>query len=807
MPFTNILNDDLNEDQAIIALDPEHRDGARCVIAGPGSGKTTTMVKFCKALRAAGVPPSQIVGVTFSKEMAATLAKRAGEVGTFSTFHSLGYKICRELNAQPVEPELRYRLMIRLCKKYHLEYKDLDNFIASMRRQRISPAEAEENIDLSYMAIRAYAEYEAVRETEGWIDFECQPPETKVLMASRTQKRICDVNVGDVVVAWERKNQTLRVQGRAVNGVSQQLYEGHLIELSANSKTTRMTPNHWVWARFDDRAADVYAVYLMWKEGFGFRVGQCKFMSGGYSNWPQRLHHQDADKMWILSVTSDYYESLTREAEISVKYGIPQTVFKNIRAYPSVAAIRRVFDAADEHSGFRCLRDHDLLFGSPLLERRNKMQQWARKRNTKKQECVGGFIKIAACNLIPSIMSLPREGRIEKLRQVPFNGFVYGLSVERDHTYVADGLVVGNSMICDAVDALESNDSVRARWQPQYLIVDEAQDTDDLQWRMMQLMSQKYGNITIVGDPNQAIYSFRGAKPQNLIEFTRWFPGGRYYYLGRNYRSTHEIVQFVRENLPEKTELAEKMVAARTDRGIKTELKMYWRDADEIESALTLANVDPLNSIILARTNRTIGLLEATCAKNNIRYHLLGETSFWKQNEIRKAVELLKAYPGLLTATAMTIALPPLERKYAVNDRTDQDNDALENIKVLKTIGEKFRMTGDFVVYANKMIHRRNDPHGVTLSTIHQAKGGEWKNVFLVGAKADMIPHKKGDFAEERRLFLVAISRPKDRLRISWCGTPSPLLRKYLPENVMDELRNQAEQVERLQKQHSLFGD
>ena len=361
-------------------------------------------------------------------------------------------------------------------------------------------------------------------------------------------------------------------------------------------------------------------------------------------------------------------------------------------------------------------------------------------------------------------------------------------------------------MLADAVQLLEKP-TVRARWQPKYLIVDEAQDTDDCQWRMMQLMAETHGNITVVGDPNQAIYGFRGAKPDNITNFEQWFPTGRKYYLGKNYRSTQNIVQFVRENAPEDTpkELLERMTAARDVKGSPIGLKMYWSDDAEAESALTLANRDPLNSIILARTNRTVGLLERLCNRYGVRYHLMGKTGYWKQNEIRKAIEAMKEYPTLTVDQACNLALPGLEAKYAVDDRTERDNDALENLKVLRLIGKDFKMAKDFTVYANKMMHRRNDPKGVSISTVHQAKGGEWKNVFVIGAKAGGFPHAKGDPKEEKRIYFVAISRAIDNLRISFAGTPSPYLRRYLSEEILDKLREHAEEVDKLQAQHKLF--
>jgi superfamily I DNA/RNA helicase len=167
---------------------------------------------------------------------------------------------------------------------------------------------------------------------------------------------------------------------------------------------------------------------------------------------------------------------------------------------------------------------------------------------------------------------------------------------------------------------------------------------------------------------------------------------------------------------------------------------------------------------------------------------------------VRKAIERLRIYPKLPVDAACNLVLPQLEAKYAVDDRTERDNDALENLQTLRVIGKDFRTAEEFTQYALKMMHRRNDPRGVTVSTVHQAKGGEWRNVFVVGVKANGIPHKNGDPTEERRIYFTAISRAKDFLRISFSGTPSPYLRKYITEDILDVLREKAKEVERLQQ-------
>jgi len=184
---------------------------------------------------------------------------------------------------------------------------------------------------------------------------------------------------------------------------------------------------------------------------------------------------------------------------------------------------------------------------------------------------------------------------------------------------------------------------------------------------------------------------------------------------------------------------------------------------------------------------------------------LLGKTGFWKQNEIRKAIEALKLYPNTTADLALQFVVQELSPKYAVDDRTERDNDALENLQVLRIIGKDFKTAKEFATYANKMMHRRNDPKGVSISTVHQAKGGEWKNVFIVGANAKGFPHAKGDPLEEKRIYFVAISRAVDYLRISFAGTPSPYLRKYLSDEILDALREKAKEIDRLQTQHKLF--
>jgi DNA helicase-2/ATP-dependent DNA helicase PcrA len=358
-------------------------------------------------------------------------------------------------------------------------------------------------------------------------------------------------------------------------------------------------------------------------------------------------------------------------------------------------------------------------------------------------------------------------------------------------------------MIRDAVNLLEDV-AVRARHQWKYVMADECQDTDDLQFRLLQLITEKHGNVLCVGDPGQSIYMFRGANPENLTEFTKWFPKGRYLYLGKNYRSTHTITQFVRENYPIQTPLQDRLLPARGSIGEPVEFRAFNSEQDEAESAVASAQRDPLNSAILARTNRMLGPIENFCIENNIKYTLLGRSGFWKQSEITRAIEKLKPFSHLKTEAAMSIAMPGIERHYQVEDATEEDNDALENLRTLREISRKFPACQDFVRYANRASHAKRNK-GITISTVHQAKGTEYTNVFLIGCRDGMIPHSKGEGGEEKRIFFVAISRASDRLRISFVGTPSPFVRRYLTPEILASLQENVGKVERLQKQFNLL--
>jgi DNA helicase-2/ATP-dependent DNA helicase PcrA len=341
---------------------------------------------------------------------------------------------------------------------------------------------------------------------------------------------------------------------------------------------------------------------------------------------------------------------------------------------------------------------------------------------------------------------------------------------------------------------------IRSRWQFKWVHCDEGQDTDNLQFRMLQLVSQRDGNVFVVGDANQSMYGFRGAKPDNLLKFESWFPGAQTLILPENFRSTPEIVEFSQMVAPIKNELTANMRTANPN-GVKIEIVNYLGNEDEAENVLDRIADMTGKSAILARTNQQIGLIETVCTLNDVKFHLLGKSGFWRTSEIKNVIGLVgfvlsnkaaETYPQRLVAPVRHVAMQlravdavrniiehaKLRDLYDDDDYEDNDNFALANLNGVINIAQRFATLKEFYDFANRASHAsRKSKHAITLGTIHSAKGLEWDNVFVIGAQDGRIPHEKAtDLHEERCIFYVAVSRPSKVLQVSYSGQRSRFL-------------------------------
>jgi len=203
------------------------------------------------------------------------------------------------------------------------------------------------------------------------------------------------------------------------------------------------------------------------------------------------------------------------------------------------------------------------------------------------------------------------------------------------------GVLDFDSVVIETANLLRTSEDVRARNQFKYVQVDEAQDTDAVQWSIIKAISSRHGNALAVGDENQGMFSWRGSESNLTSYFCNLFPGARVFPLPVNYRSTQSIVKYCQEIAPVKNETVTNL-STPNELGVEPTFRLYGRE-DEEAHAVILGCQDHGNTAILARTNRQLASFENECAQRNIRYKLLGKSGFWNQHEVKDVVAMLSA--------------------------------------------------------------------------------------------------------------------------------------------------------------------
>lgn len=350
-----------------------------------------------------------------------------------------------------------------------------------------------------------------------------------------------------------------------------------------------------------------------------------------------------------------------------------------------------------------------------------------------------------------------------------------------------------DNLVKETVALLEAHDEIRVRNQRKYIAVDECQDTDTTQFRLLELLYA--GNIFVVGDENQLIYEWRSAQSGNLTNFSKVFKGAKTLFLGTNYRSTQRLVEFLRKILPVDNGLASHMKSARQP-GEPPQFIRYWtedEEANEVLNNITERGIED-NSAILARTNRQLQLIQRRAMSRNIKAEILGKKNVWQENEVKHLIELLKEH--LMDPRPAALVMQQIIRDNNLihryhNTKNAMEKDPVENLNdIVRMAGRKNKATGqpltvlEFLEWMRRITHMRRTKTEpiLTLSTVHQAKGREWNTVYVVGANQGLMPHKDGDLSEERRIFFVACSRAADELQISFTENRSQFLNEFAEE-------------------------
>ena len=208
-----------------------------------------------------------------------------------------------------------------------------------------------------------------------------------------------------------------------------------------------------------------------------------------------------------------------------------------------------------------------------------------------------------------------------------------------------------DDLLLDAVQLLEKSSEVRRKYQEQfhYILIDEYQDTNKAQYRLVKLLLNDRRNICVVGDDWQSIYSWRGADYTNILNFERDFPGAKQIKLEQNYRSTEEILEAAHRVISKNTKRSDKKLWTDNRGGEPVELIVAGNEFDEAERvanqiwAMVAGGGHRLRDCaVLYRTNAQSRVFEQMFTRNSLRYRLIGGQRFYDRAEIKDLIAYLK---------------------------------------------------------------------------------------------------------------------------------------------------------------------
>ena len=325
------------------------------------------------------------------------------------------------------------------------------------------------------------------------------------------------------------------------------------------------------------------------------------------------------------------------------------------------------------------------------------------------------------------------------------------------------------------------------RKQYRSFVVDEFQDVNLLQARLLDLWLGGRHDVCVVGDVAQTIYSFTGASPDYLTGFGRKHPGARIVELTRDYRSTPQIVSVANDVLARSTQREGTVrLSSQRDGGAQVTYRTYDDDRAEAEgiaasiSDLIAGGMAPHSIAVLMRTNGQSQAFEEALGARGIPVAVAGGKPFFARDDVRTAISRLRAAAAAATddGSVGEIVRDVLSgvgwAPEAPSGQAGSERWSNMNAIVGWADDSKAETLVAFVAELDERVAYQVEPDkaGVELATIHAAKGLEWDAVFLVGVAEGLLPISYAKTAaareEERRLLYVAVTRARDLLTLSW---------------------------------------
>jgi len=364
-----------------------------------------------------------------------------------------------------------------------------------------------------------------------------------------------------------------------------------------------------------------------------------------------------------------------------------------------------------------------------------------------------------------------------------------------------------------------------------YILVDEYQDINSAQYRFVRLLAEGHGNLSVVGDDNQAIYSFRGADFRNFLSFEKDWPTAKIVILGENYRSSGAIVTAAAAVIAHNKLQRPKELFTSNPHGELIKVVETTDPADEANYVMqeVLKRNKLSETAILYRTNAQSRALEQALSFYGVPYEIFGGLKFYERMEIKDIVACLRYGANPLDAVSRARIdknFPKRVSRGLIAELPDRVHDlspvefigfVLKTTEYLSLLKKKFKNAEERIENIDELIHfassfktlsefletaalsqdsERMDTakRSVKLMTIHTAKGLEFDYIFLVGSAEGFLPHQKSlgssdELEEERRLMYVGMTRARKHLTLTFYGLASRFLYEIPPELVEFESR------------------
>ncbi|WP_433613688.1 ATP-dependent DNA helicase UvrD2 [Dactylosporangium sp. CA-139114] len=383
------------------------------------------------------------------------------------------------------------------------------------------------------------------------------------------------------------------------------------------------------------------------------------------------------------------------------------------------------------------------------------------------------------------------------LREPPFDGaLVAKIYAHYERAKRAAGVIDFEDMIRAAIWAVEEHPDVAEQVRSQYrhFVVDEYQDVNPMQQRLLEAWLGGRDDVTVVGDASQTIYSFTGASASYLVDFQRRHPGATVVRLTRDYRSTPQVVGLANAVISrargELSRLRLELVGQRPP-GPEPTVRTFADEPEEASAvaarcAELIAAGTPAREIaVLFRVNAQSEVYQEALAEAGVPYVVHGTERFFERTEVREAMIALRSYRGEegdgLVATVHT-ALERVGWRPDAPPAGGAQRERWEAVSALVSLAEGMPTLSldEFNTELQRRAALQHVPtvEGVTLSSLHSAKGLEWDAVFLVGLTEGTLPviHARTPDAveEERRLLYVGVTRARHTLWLSHAAARTP---------------------------------